>query len=221
LAQTIFIVAPSQVDVAVRVASSSSGIVTACASVIGQIQTEEYTTAGICPITLAQTVTVPYGEDTTFTARSTLIDTTIEIVVEVYGDADGTFTLNPIPTDGATIDVVTGEVTNVTSGTTYTIEYTTSGPCPVSSIETVTPDPCVIQQVITPNKDGKNDTFDLSGYQVSSLEIFNRNGIKVYSKSNYSNEFEGISDNGDQLPTGTYFYVMKYEGNEVKSAWLY
>ncbi|MDX1317557.1 MAG: gliding motility-associated C-terminal domain-containing protein, partial [Xanthomarina gelatinilytica] len=122
---------------------------------------------------------------------------------------------------GATIDAVTGEVTNVTSGTTYTIEYTTSGPCPVSSIETVTTDPCVIQQVITPNKDGKNDTFDLSGYQVSSLEIFNRNGIKVYSKSNYSNEFEGISDNGDELPTGTYFYVMKYEGNEVKSAWLY
>lgn len=181
----------------------------------------EYTTAGICPMTLAQTVTVPDEEDATFTATSTCDGATIKIVSEVYGDADGTFALNPTPTDGATIDPVTGEVTNVTSGTTYTIEYTTSGPCPVSSIETVTTDPCVIQQVITPNKDGKNDTFDLSGYQVSSLEIFNRNGIKVYSKSNYSNEFEGISDNGDELPTGTYFYVMKYEGNEVKSAWLY
>src|SRR5690606_34273935 len=42
--ETIFIVAPSQVDVAVKVASSSSGTVTVCASVIGQIPAVVYST---------------------------------------------------------------------------------------------------------------------------------------------------------------------------------
>jgi gliding motility-associated-like protein len=78
-----------------------------------------------------------------------------------------------------------------------------------------------VPQVITPNGDGYNDSFDLSGFDVSSLEVFNRNGIKVYSKNNYSNEFIGVSDKGDELPTGTYFYVMRYQGDKVKSAWVY
>jgi gliding motility-associated-like protein len=120
-----------------------------------------------------------------------------------------------------TINVQTGEVTGGSSNSTYYIEYTTSGPCPVSTIEAATTETCVIPQVITPNGDGFNDSFDLSGFNVSSLEVFNRNGIKVYSRDNYSNEFTGVSDNGDKLPTGTYFYVMRYQGSEVRSAWVY
>ncbi|WP_289046779.1 gliding motility-associated C-terminal domain-containing protein, partial [uncultured Olleya sp.] len=80
---------------------------------------------------------------------------------------------------------------------------------------------CIIPQGISPNNDGYNDTFDLSSFDVQSLEIFNRNGRKVYSKTNYTNQWEGQSDSGDILPVGTYYYVMKYQGTKTKAAWVY
>ncbi len=39
----------------------------------------------------------------------------------------GTYVFNPVPTDGATINPATGQITNAVSGTNYTVEYTTSG----------------------------------------------------------------------------------------------
>jgi len=178
----------------------------------------EYTTSGPCPETGSGTITLLAStEVATFNVTPTCDGATVVIT----GDLGGTFVLNPPPLGGAVIDSVTGEVTGGAPDTYYTIEYTTSGPCPVTVDETFLTDTCVIPEVITPNGDGKNDYFDLSGFDVSSLEIFNRNGIKIYSRGSYLNEFNGISDNGDELPTGTYFYVMRYRGSEVRSAWLY
>ncbi|MCX7551040.1 gliding motility-associated C-terminal domain-containing protein [Xanthomarina sp. F2636L] len=181
----------------------------------------EYETPGPCYAISVQTVTVLNNDtEVLFNVTPTCDGATVEII---SGDVTGgSFALNPEPLGGAVIDPLTGEVTGGASNTNYTIEFTTGGDCPVITSETFTTDTCVIPQVITPNGDGFNDSFDLSGFDVSSLEIFNRNGIKVYSRTNgYTKEFEGISDNGNELPTGTYFYVMRYKGSEVKSAWLY
>ncbi|MEY8847197.1 gliding motility-associated C-terminal domain-containing protein, partial [Psychroserpens sp. XS_ASV72] len=82
-------------------------------------------------------------------------------------------------------------------------------------------DSCVIPQGISPNGDGSNDTFDLSSYDVSKLEIFNRNGTLVYSKENYTNEWFGQTNEGDELPVGTYFYTMEYQNGKRRSAWVY
>ena len=73
----------------------------------------------------------------------------------------------------------------------------------------------------SPNDDNFNDNFDLSGYDVSRLQIFNRHGVKVYSKTNYTDEWHGQTDDGKELPVGTYFYVMEYQGNKTKSSWVY
>jgi len=51
--------------------------------------------------------------------------------------AGGTFSFNPVPTDGATIDGTSGEITDGVTGSTYSVEYVTNGLCPSSSIETV------------------------------------------------------------------------------------
>src|SRR5690606_22484783 len=51
--------------------------------------------------------------------------------------AGGTFAFNPVPTDGATINSTTGEISNEVPGATYTVEYTVGGACPVSEIQTV------------------------------------------------------------------------------------
>ena len=80
---------------------------------------------------------------------------------------------------------------------------------------------CVIPQGISPNGDGSNDTFDLSSYNVSKLEIFNRHGTLVYSKENYNNEWYGQTNDGDELPVGTYFYTMEYDNGKRRTAWVY
>jgi gliding motility-associated-like protein len=80
---------------------------------------------------------------------------------------------------------------------------------------------CVIPQGISPNGDGSNDVFDLSSYNVSKLEIFNRYGTLVYSKENYTNEWFGQTNDGDELPVGTYFYTMEYDNGKLRTAWVY
>ena len=65
-----------------------------------------------------------------------------------------------------------------------------------------------------------NDTWDLSGFNVLRLQIFNRYGRSVYTKQNYTNEWVGQSSDGE-LPVGTYFYVAELENNETRNGWVY
>ena len=58
--------------------------------------------------------------------------------VTITGNLGGVFAFNPVPTDGAVIDATTGTVSGGTSGTTYTIEYSTVGACPATNTEDVT-----------------------------------------------------------------------------------
>jgi len=67
-----------------------------------------------------------------------------------------------------------------------------------------------------------NDVFDLSSHGVVRLEIYNRYGVLVYSKDNYVDEWHGQTNDGEELPVGTYFYTMVYEGgSKTRSAWVY
>ena len=116
-----------------------------------------------------------------------------------------------------------------------TIEVIVSinGDCEVSdsvNLDKYDIDNCTISQGISPNNDGLNDELDLrflddrSG--IKSLEIFDRYGSSVFKQSNYRNEFSGQNDDGDQLRTGTYFYVIKFEQEDSvygmnHSGWIY
>ena len=104
----------------------------------------------------------------------------------------------------------------------FTLTSNESGSCSfTNSINVSEVESCVIPQGISPNDDGYNDSFDLSSYNVSSLKVFNRWGTLVYSKNNYVNEWRGQSNDGGLLPVGTYFYVMNYEENKIKTDWVY
>lgn len=52
-------------------------------------------------------------------------------------ESGGVFSFNPIPIDGATINSLTGEITNEVLGSSYTVQYAFSGACPSSHLETV------------------------------------------------------------------------------------
>jgi len=112
----------------------------------------------------------------------------------------------------------------VTSAGAYTCEIIDQG---CSSIEpfTATTISCTIQKGISPKGvgpgDNLNDYFDLEGLNVKKLEIFNRYGTKVYTKANYSKEWYGQSDKGDELPDGTYYYVIERNNVPNKTGWIY
>ena len=66
-----------------------------------------------------------------------------------------------------------------------------------------------------------NDFFNLSGFNVTQLNIYNRYGTIAYSKAGYVNEWGGQSNQGEELPDGTYFYVIERADAESKTGWVY
>lgn len=125
--------------------------------------------------------------------------------------------------NGAVIPNETDSTLAVSQDGTYSCVVTlTSGSCESDQVYfDANGTLCTIQKGISPNGDGLNENFDLTGLNVKKLEIFNRYGKKVYSFSNYTNQWYGQSDNGNELPTGTYYYVMERDNVETKSGWIY
>ena len=68
--------------------------------------------------------------------------------------------------------------------------------------------------------DGINDNFQIdciTRYPNNNVQIFNRTGVLVYEIDGYNNadkSFKGLGENGvypfgEDLPNGTYYYVIK------------
>lgn len=68
-----------------------------------------------------------------------------------------------------------------------------------------------IPNAFTPNGDGKNDTWHIPGleeYRNAIVQVFNRWGQVVYKSVGYTIPWNGVM-NGNKLPTGAYYYVIK------------
>ncbi|WP_244954726.1 Ig-like domain-containing protein [Winogradskyella helgolandensis] len=111
---------------------SATGTVTNGAS--GASYTIEYTTPGGCPDTSVETFNVITADNASFSISPTCDGG----VSTITGDAGGSFSFNPVPTDGASVNATTGLITGGVSDTTYTLEYTTIGTCPTTSTQSVT-----------------------------------------------------------------------------------
>ncbi len=103
----------------------------------------------------------------------------------------------------------------------YFVTVTTPDGCIGEDSFIVTDTSCDIQRGISPNGDGKNDEFDLTTLDVKKLSIFNRYGQEVYTKNNYKKEWMGQTNKGEQLPTGTYFYMIERRNGETSTGWIY
>jgi gliding motility-associated-like protein len=121
---------------------------------------------------------------------------------------------------------------------TYTIVYQicdiiNPNNCDTAIAIIVVKDPCdfddsadscdiVIYNYLSPGNDTNNEYFILEGiekYPDNSVEIYNRWGVLVYDAKGYDNNtkvFRGISEGrvtikqSEELPEGTYFYIIKY-----------
>lgn len=138
-------------------------------------------------------------------------------------------------------ELITGETSNTLTVTTrnnpvadvYKVVID-SGICTgTDQIEVGTYDigKCIISEGISPDGSaGYNDNLDLefladrSG--IKKLQIFNRYGTLVFEKENYVNEWTGQSDSDDELPSGTYYYVIDLNQNDSvygtqATGWIY
>lgn len=67
--------------------------------------------------------------------------------------------------------------------------------------------------VITPNGDGINDYLVLACANVFTLNkftVFDRWGKLLYSRSGYTNDWDGVDQQGGPLPEGGYFWAFEY-----------
>ncbi|WP_300978044.1 gliding motility-associated C-terminal domain-containing protein, partial [Flavobacterium sp.] len=106
--------------------------------------------------------------------------------------------------------------------------------CATASIIIVVKDSCdfddspsscdiLVHNAFSPNNDGINEVFTIERiekYPDNSVEIYNRWGVLVFEVSGYDNTskvFVGLSEGRvtvnktDTLPSGTYYYVIKYK----------
>ncbi|MFT3886412.1 MAG: gliding motility-associated C-terminal domain-containing protein [Flavobacteriales bacterium] len=70
----------------------------------------------------------------------------------------------------------------------------------------------------TPNGDGANDAYIVRGleaYPDNELTVFNRWGNVVFQQLNYRNTWRGENREGDVLPNGTYFVILRLDGSST------
>ncbi|NOQ24971.1 MAG: DUF2341 domain-containing protein [Bacteroidales bacterium] len=71
----------------------------------------------------------------------------------------------------------------------------------------------IASNILTPDYNGLNDTWkitNIDAFETATVYIFNRWGEQVYSKKGYMNDWDGRNNNGDVLPDGTYYYIIKF-----------
>jgi len=83
----------------------------------------------------------------------------------------------------------------------------------------------MISKTITANGDGVNDLFEITGLEgcnyTYNVKIFNRWGNIIYESNDYSNDWGGFAPdnsmgNSGMLPSGTYYYIIRFGTPEVK-----
>lgn len=130
----------------------------------------DYTTNGACPNTTNQTVTVLSVDDASFTYPSFCFGTTR--TANLLGTAGGIYTFNPDPADGSTINASNGTITNGVAGETYTVQYTTSGACPDTFMNTTTVIPLDTPTfILTPFCEGAANAAVLTGTTGGSFQF--------------------------------------------------
>ncbi|RRJ86896.1 gliding motility-associated C-terminal domain-containing protein, partial [Flavobacterium macacae] len=183
--------------------------------------------AGQCASAVTLNVTV---ENKTATITEDCIDKNLILQVNPVADSFNIYDVDYIWRNADGIEVgsnmETFNVTEYVSGLMnpvypMTFTVTISNDCEITETHVVNGVGCNIPKGISPNGDGKNDEFDLTGLNVKELTIFNRYGTKVYSRRNYVKEWKGQTDNAQDLPDATYYYVIQRDGVDAFTGWVY
>jgi gliding motility-associated-like protein len=130
-------------------------------------------------------------------------------LIPIYAPPDGSFVWSP--EDGLSCVFCESPIASPTETTLYFVEYTTPLGCVLTDsvfVRVFTE----IPNTITPDNDGTNDVWNIpsiSDYPNVQVLIYNRWGNEVFSSTGYNEPWDGTR-NGEELPTGSYFYIIDY-----------
>jgi gliding motility-associated-like protein len=107
---------------------------------------------------------------------------------------------------------------------TYTVKYTVTDAltgCESETEKTIVVTPyfrLFIPSAFSPNGDGLNDIFEISGSAIEEydLSVFDRWGVKMYQSSNISQSWEGKISSGQDAMQGAYVYMIKIKDSKGK-----
>ena len=177
------------------------------------------------------------------TTTSTTIGGVVSInLIELISDPDdnlvlGSLTIILPPASGASATLVNNVLEIDYTGVNFsgrdqlTIQVCdASGECTQQVLEIEVIGDIEIYNGISPNGDNKNDTWIIEYIDLfpdtknNRVTIYNRWGDVVWEASKYDNTsvvFSGISKNGSELSTGSYFYKIEFEdGKETVTGFL-
>ncbi|TND03174.1 MAG: Ig family protein [Bacteroidetes bacterium] len=162
-----------------------------------------------------------------------LTATTVFANVTCSGAGDGTATVTATGGGGGyTYQWSNGDSTATVDSLvpgTYSVTVTDAGGLTVNQTVTISEgtELCgvYVYSGLTPNGDGHNDFWFIEYidlYMPNSVVVFDRWGTEVWSGENYDNinvVWTGKDKQGNDLPDGTYFYLIKV-GDKTKKDWV-
>lgn len=147
-------------------------------------------------------------------------DTSILLGESLTLSGAGNGSLNWSPSNSLNNPYIFNPVSTPASSTTYTLTVTDTNGCSSSDNVTITvllPEfDGMVSNLFTPNGDGINDTWyiqNIQSFQGNEVFVYNIYGNEVYKKKEYTNDWKGTY-NGADLPDGTYYYIIKFEGQD-------
>jgi gliding motility-associated-like protein len=216
-------------QISVSVAGTYSVVVTdtqGCTSPASDILTVTIVPA---PCTNSAPVINPTSVTTTIGGQTSIN------LLDLISDADDNLVLSSLivivqPTSGAPTTITNGILLidytgiNFTGTDELTIQVCdVFGECTQQVIEVGVIGDIEIYNAVSPNNDGLNDIFYIEYInlipetQNNTVSIFNRWGSKVFEVEDYNNNdkvFKGLNENGNELPSGTYFYKIAFDSGK-------
>ncbi|RYF21537.1 MAG: PKD domain-containing protein [Flavobacteriales bacterium] len=133
--------------------------------------------------------------------------------IQIPAEAVGTgLSYEWLPATGLSDNKILNPIASPEKDTEYTLTVTTN-PDQCTAVTHVSVK--VLQSVnppssFTPNGDGYNDVWNikfLETYPNATVEVFNRNGNRIFFSNGYKIPFDGNFQN-EQLPVGVYYYII-------------
>jgi gliding motility-associated-like protein len=176
--------------------------------------------------------TFVYDVDDVNTGGDTDADGDVLTYDIIDGNDDDIFDIDP-----GTGEITVGDNSNLDyeNNNVYDILVDVKDPHGNSDIATISiyiidkTEAVTVPEGFSPNNDGFNDAFVINGLQSTDrveIKIYNRWGTLIFEDNNYNNDWDGrVNANmslGNNVPSGTYFYIIKINGNDKEiSGYVY
>ncbi len=222
------------VPVGLTLSDTSDAGATATASAEGAYQLTLQVSNGVCPVEEDNVQITFWQEPGEVTAQG---DTTLEpgsraVDLQASWQEPRVGTLTWTTTSTAVIDNANSELIHVTSlpvGESIFRVEVINGVCPAKNdeVRVVVPNFTAHNYGISPNNDGINDKLVVPGAEntENTLVIFDVNGTVVFRTDNFMHAdnpltvdgWEGVNNDNEPLPDGTYFYILEMKGNVLET----